>query len=276
MNHFEPLGLGAGSFIAGRYDVVTRLGAGGMSAVFKVVDRKLNNDTIALKLFEPKLLSDASQLERFRQEVLITRKLTHPNIVRTHDFGEAPESHYYFMTMEYVPGVGLDKLIHSHEPPTFVESMRIFCEVLKGVAYAHEMGVIHRDLKPANILVGENNEVKIADFGLAKSLEMNKQFTQAGECVGTPFYMAPEQIQEQELDERTDVYALGIIAYELVMGKVPFDKESWFDLASQIIKEPLQDFATKKNRVPFWFQEFVKRATAKRKEERFRSVQEML
>ncbi len=276
-NRFEPLGLGAGTLINGRYDVTRKLGAGGMSAVFQVVDRALSNDVIALKLFEPRLTDDKTLLDRFRNEVLITRKLTHPNIVRTYDFGEA-EKRYYFMTMEYIRGVTLEKLIESQLQGglSFNEALKILSEILKGVAAAHKMGVIHRDLKPANVLISESGEVKITDFGLARTFEITQRFTQAGECVGTPYYMAPEQIQEQETDERVDLYAIGIIAYELVTGEVPFAEKSWFNLANKIIKEPLPDLAEKVRKIPEWYTEFVKKATAKEKENRFRSADEML
>lgn len=275
-NRFEPLGLGVGTIINGRYDVVRKLGAGGMSAVYQVVDRALNNDLIALKLFEPRLTGDEVLLERFRNEVLITRKLTHPNIVRTYDFGEA-QGRYYFMTMEHVHGVTLEKLIHAQSTGSLsvLEGFKILSEVLKGMAYAHSMGVIHRDLKPANVLISETGEVKITDFGLARTLEITNRFTQAGECVGTPYYMAPEQIQEKGIDVRSDLYSVGIMAYELITGQVPFSDKSWFNLASKIVKEPLPPIFVKKGKVPVWLQEFIDKATAKNKEDRFSSADEM-
>lgn len=275
-NRFEPLGLGVGTIINSRYDVVRKLGAGGMSAVYQVVDRALNNDLIALKLFEPRLTGDEVLLERFRNEVLITRKLTHPNIVRTYDFGEA-QGRYYFMTMEHVHGVTLEKLIHAQSTGTLsvLEGFKVLSEVLKGMSYAHSMGVIHRDLKPANVLISETGEVKITDFGLARTLEITNRFTQAGECVGTPYYMAPEQIQEKNIDVRSDLYSVGIMAYELITGQVPFSDKSWFNLASKIVKEPLPPVVVKKGKVPVWLQEFIDKATAKNKEDRFSSADEM-
>jgi eukaryotic-like serine/threonine-protein kinase len=273
---FNPVGLGAGTIVNNRYDVIRKLGAGGMSAVYLVVDKQLNNDTVALKLFEPKLSDDNTLLERFRNEVLITRKLTHPNIVRTFDFGDI-NGRYYYMTMEYIRGVTLDKLIRSKVGGglSFGECLKILIEVLRGIAYAHEMGVIHRDLKPANILISEKGEVKLTDFGLARTREIDKRFTQTGECVGTPYYMAPEQIQNKSTDHRVDIYSMGIIAYELVTGQVPFSDESWFELASKIIRDPLPDITRKQKKVPAWFKEFIVKATAKNKEDRFTNASEM-
>ena len=272
---FEPLGIGVGTLIAGRYDIARKLGSGSMSAVFEAVDRSLGSELIALKLFEPRLSEEEEFIARLKEEVLITRKLTHPNIVRTFDWGQAQTGHY-FMTMERVRGGSLyDLMKATNGKIDFSLAVRIIYEIAVGMQYAHEMGVVHRDLKPANVLIGEHSEIKIADFGLARSSELSRRLTRTGECVGTPYYMAPEQVMEKETDHRMDIYALGVIAHELVTGVVPFENQSWYDLAQQIIKEPIKEFATKKNGIPLWFQEFVMKAAAKLPEDRFSSCEEI-
>ncbi len=272
---FQPLGIGVGSLVNGRYELVRKLGSGAMSAVFQVADHALNRDIIALKLFSPSINNDQTLIERIHNEVIITRKLNAPNIVRTYDFGKTKEG-LYFMTMEYIEGVTLDKLVHrSDRPaPSFRDMIRILRDLATGMGHAHQHGIVHRDLKPANIIINLDGDVKIADFGLARALNHSHDLTKAGECVGTPYYMAPEQIQDQGVDGRTDVYALGIIAFELVMGTVPFDDKNWFHLARQIISQPLPEFDPYV-RAPKWYTDFVRKAAAKRPEDRFQSAEEV-
>ncbi len=272
---FEPLGIGAGSLIDGRYDVMERIGSGAMSAVYRVLDRSVKNDIIALKLFSPALTSDPTLLDRFRNEVSITRKLTHTNIVRTYDFGKTDQA-YYYMTMELVSGASLDQVIRYHGHLTFEDSQRILRQILLAVGFAHSLGVVHRDLKPANLIISEKGELKIADFGLAQTQNMNMGLTKAGECVGTPFYMSPEQIQGEEVDNRSDLYSIGVIAYELVTSEVPFHSDNWYELASQIITQPLPPFTRKLKKIPNWFRVFVETATAKSANERYESAEAML
>lgn len=276
MDSFQPLGIGVGSLVNNRYELLRKLGSGAMSAVYLVADRALNNDTIALKLFAPGINADQKLVERIHNEVLITRKLGAPNIVRTYDFGQTREG-LFFMTMEYVEGVTLDRLAHAapEHRPAFPDIVRMLRDIAAGMSYAHKHDVIHRDLKPANVLVSVDGEVKIADFGLARALNIAQDLTQVGECVGTPYYMSPEQIQGQEIDARTDVYSLGIIAYELLVGRTPFHEQSWFNLAQQIIKSPLPELP-RSSRVPRWYQEFVQKCTAKLPDQRFADADEVI
>ncbi len=275
---FEPLGFGVGSILNNRYELVRKLGSGGMSVVYEATDRALNNDRVALKIFSPSLLNEQSLIDRFHQEVLITRKMTHPNIVRTFEFGQM-ERGGFFLTMECVSGVTLEQVIHETDPrdrPSFAEIVRIICEICKGVGFAHSQGVVHRDLKPANILVSEKGDVKLTDFGLARALMMtNKKLTQVGECVGTPFYMAPEQVQEQGVDARSDIYSIGIIAYEMLTGHPPFESNEWFELASQIMRDPMPNIP-RKVRAPQWFKDFVMTAAAKHPDDRFQNTECMI
>lgn len=194
--HFEP-----GAVIAGRYVVQGKLGLGGMGLVLKVIDRDLNDELVALKLLHAHLYEDETVFRRFRNELLVARSLSHPNIVRLHDIGRAPEG-FSYISMEFVDGVSLREVVNSavddHGNPcglAFEKAMGIFLQMLSGVAYAHAKDVIHRDLKPANVLMSKSGEVKLADFGTARILGMDTSLTQTGQSLGTPDYMSPEQIR---------------------------------------------------------------------------------
>ena len=271
------LQFGPGTTISGRYEIEKLLGAGGMGQVVKAIDRTLDNEPIALKMLYTHLVKDAVTFARFRNEVLVTRQLSHPNIVKIFDFGKASDE-VYFISMEYVSGQSLGRMISDSQrkPIPFQEMLRILIDVGKGVGHAHAKGIVHRDLKPDNILVGENGDVKVTDFGLARTVHVDKGFTNTGEAVGTPYYMAPEQVRGDEVDGRCDIYALGIIMYELATGRRPFNDDSWFNLAAMHLREPLPPFANKENGVPKWYEKLAQRAAAKREEDRFESVEEFV
>lgn len=272
---YEPLGIGAGTQLDGRYNIVRKLGAGGMSAVYEARDKNLDLERVALKLLAPQLVTEKAIVERFRNEVIITRKLTHPNIVRTFDFGQL-DSGQLFLTMECVDGRSLEELRRSHGRLPIPATLRVVAEVLKAIEYAHKEGVIHRDLKPGNVLISDDGAIKITDFGLARSLEINSKLTQAGECVGTPFYMSPEQVEGTNIDGRADLYSVGIIVYEMLTGELPFRDESWYSLATKILKEPLPTQVLKHYKLPQWLQDFIVKATNKSPDLRFSSASEML
>lgn len=267
----------SGTIIANRYEVLKQLGSGGMGFVVRAVDHTLDNDTVALKLLYPHLVSDPVIFARFRNEVLVARRLAHPNIVRLYDFGNTGGG-YYFISMEYVSGHSLaDRIYHQRRNKlSFEEILHVLYQIGLGIAHAHAKGVVHRDLKPDNILISENKEVKITDFGLARTLDVDRGFTATGEAVGTPHYMAPEQIRGDAVDGRCDIYSLGIIAYELVVGQKPFDSEVWFTLAAMHLNQKLPDFASLVPGIPKWYEAFVKRSTEKSREDRFQSVLEWL
>ena len=221
-----------GDLIAGRYELHERLGAGGMGMVFRATDRELDGEVVAIKLLLPHLAQDENVFRRFRNEVLVARSLTHPNIVRTHDIGKTAQN-YSYISMEFVDGVSLRDRLHAAveengrggkvlPPLAFEEALSFLYQIICGVSYAHGRGVIHRDLKPANVMISKTNEVKLADFGTARMVGADTRLTQTGQVIGTPDYMSPEQIRGEELDTSCDIYALGILAYELVSGKRPF------------------------------------------------------
>jgi serine/threonine protein kinase len=266
-----------GVVIAGRYEVVRTLGSGGMGTVIEVADRALDNEAIALKLLYPHLAQERTSFARFRNEVLVARRLSHPNIVRLYDIGNAGGG-YYYISMEYLPGGSLSRQIYEKRRDTlsFAETLRILREIAAGIGYAHRSGVVHRDLKPDNILLGDRGEVKVTDFGLARTLYIDKGFTDTGEAVGTPYYMAPEQLRGDKVDGRCDIYALGLIAFEMVVGRRPFFDESYLQLAALHMREPIPDFATRESGIPQWYEDFVKKCAAKQREQRFQTAEEIV
>lgn len=276
-SHTEKLSLfEPGNVIASRYHVLQSIGRGGMGEVVLVADKALDNTEVALKLLYTHLVKDEIIFARFRNEVIVSRNLSHPNIVRLYDFGNAGQGSYY-ISMEYVRGCSLgDKIYNDRRSKLdFSETLRILYETCKGVSYAHKKNVVHRDMKPDNILLSDTGEVKIADFGLARSVEIDKGFTQSGEAVGTPYYMAPEQIRGEKADNRADIYSLGIIAYEIMVGARPFVHDNWVNLAAMHLQHEMPDFATKENGIPFWYQDMVFRATEKSRDDRYQFAEEM-
>lgn len=269
--------LESGMIVASRYEIQERLGAGGMGMVYLAKDKDLDGETIALKLLLPHLALDETAFRRFRNEVLVARTLTHPNIVRTHDIGKT-EVGYSYISMEYVDGISLkDKLFTTTAQAvlSFEEAIKILFQIINGISYAHGKGIIHRDLKPANVLIDSHGEVKLADFGTARFVNIDTALTQTGQMMGTPDYMSPEQIKGEELTPACDIYALGIMSYELVMGRKPFTADSAVALAFKHVNDPLPKFANPAKGIPKWFEDFVLKATAKKLEDRFSSMAEM-
>ena len=220
----DPAALSLGSLFAGRYQVQTLLGQGGMGAVYRVRDSKLD-EVVALKLLTP---GSEHAEERFVTEVRLARRITHPNVARTHDFGEQGEVR--FLTMEYVPGSTLEHLIAERAPLPTQAIIEIGTQITSGLTAAHTAGVVHRDLKPANVLVGDNDRVVITDFGIARATN-HASATRTGTMLGTPHYMAPEQVLGRTAEVCSDLYALGVILYELATGVLPFEGDSAIAIA---------------------------------------------
>jgi eukaryotic-like serine/threonine-protein kinase len=212
----------AGDVLGERYEILQLLGEGGMGAVYKAQDRELDRP-VALKLIRPELASNPSILARFKQELLLSRQITHKNVIRIFDLGDADG--VKFITMEFVEGQDLRALIHEKEkfsPEEAVEIMQQICQALEA---AHATGVIHRDLKPQNVMRESSGRILVMDFGLARTIE-GDGMTQSGALVGTMEYMSPEQALGKELDQRSDLFTAGLILYELLTGKMPFKAES--------------------------------------------------
>jgi serine/threonine protein kinase len=208
-----------GSFFANRYLIEKRIGEGGMGTVFKATDRMLDI-SVAIKTLNRELVSNETNLNRLKREVILARKVAHPNVCRLYDIGEAGGVHY--VSMEFVEGQTLSEILHRQESLPEQEAIGIMRQLLNALGAAHSQGIIHRDLKPQNIMIDRPGRAMMMDFGISFSAEAG-HLTQTGMMVGTPRYMAPEQFKEQGSDHRADLYSAGIILYEMVTGRAPFD-----------------------------------------------------
>ncbi len=212
-----PAPVTTGTLLGNRYEILEMLGEGGMGTVYKAIDRELDR-VVAVKVIRPELAGNQKILQRFKQELILARQVTHKNVIRIFDLGVADG--VKFITMEFIEGRDLASLLRERRF-TPDESIRLIRQVCRALDAAHAEGVIHRDLKPQNIMVDEQGKVSVMDFGLARSVEM-PGMTQTGLMLGTPAYMSPEQAQGRSVDARSDLFALGIIFYELLTGKLPF------------------------------------------------------
>jgi eukaryotic-like serine/threonine-protein kinase len=203
---------------ADRYELGERIGRGGMADVFLAVDQRLGRE-VAVKVLAPAFSSDPANVERFRREARSAARLNHPNIVAVYDWGEAEGT--YYIVMEYVPGQTLRHLMQTYDRLNPVEAVPIAAEIADALAFAHAHGVVHRDVKPGNVLVTPEGQVKVADFGIARA-ESGGDLTKTGSVLGTATYFSPEQAQGHALDGRSDVYALGVVLYEMLTGVAPF------------------------------------------------------
>jgi eukaryotic-like serine/threonine-protein kinase len=218
--------LTPGATFANRYRIESIIGRGGMGVVYKAVDAQLD-ETVAIKTLPGDVMSRSPEdLERFKREIRLARKITHRNVLRTYDYGEAEG--VYFISMEFVRGYTLAELLEEAPAHQMVPrvGMGIARQICRGLEAAHEQGIIHRDIKPQNVLIDHKGEVKLMDFGIARMAEAHEGMTQAGLIVGTPHYMSPEQVQGKQLDPRSDVYSMGVMLYEMLSGQKPFTSSS--------------------------------------------------
>ncbi len=220
-------GLTSGTTFATRYEVVEEVGAGGMGMVYRALDKEINEE-VAIKLLKPEIASDETTVERFRNELKFARKIAHKNVCKMYHLGKEQETPY--ITMEYVQGEDLKSLVKRKGKLIEEEALSIAKQVCEGLIEAHRLGVVHRDLKPQNIMIDEQGDAKIMDFGIARSVEA-PGVTQTGVMIGTPDYISPEQAEGEKADQRSDIYALGVILYEMMTGRVPFKGDTALEVA---------------------------------------------
>lgn len=260
-----------GSLLAGRYEIIEELGSGGMGRVFRVEDTKLKQE-VALKLIRPEISSDKKTIERFRNELKTARMISHTNVCRMFDLGEAFGAH--FITMEYVDGQDLKGLIRQTGRLAAETTIAIAKQLCEGLIEAHKLNIVHRDLKPSNIMIDRKGNVRIMDFGIAWSLKA-KGLTHAGMVIGTPEYMSPEQVEGKDVDQRSDIYSFGVILYEMAVGKVPFEGDSPLSIAHKHKYEVPQEAKEINPQIPDNLNRLILKCLQKEKEDRYQSAEEV-
>jgi len=260
--------------IAGRYRIERRLGAGGMSTVFQATDSVLERP-VAVKLLAEHLAEDEDFVARFRREALSAARLQHPNIVQVFDSGQDPESQRHYIVMEYVEGPSCADLLREHKVLGIDETVHLVRDACHGLDYAHRAGVVHRDVKPGNLLVAEEMSiVKLADFGIAKAAEQTR-ITQVGAVLGTAAYLSPEQARGEEAGPASDIYSLGVCAYQFLTGRLPHEYKSLTELALKQEREPVAPIAELRPEVPAELDEAVRLCLERHPDARYRSALEL-
>jgi eukaryotic-like serine/threonine-protein kinase len=260
-----------GEVLLDRYELQELVGSGGMSSVYRAHDRLLDR-TVALKVLHEHHLHDPEHVERFRREARSAAVLSHPNIVTVIDRGE--HDGRQFIVFEYVGGENLKRLIEQNRPLPIATALELATQIARALSFAHRSGLVHRDVKPQNVLLNGDGQAKVTDFGIARSLDVQRGMTQTGTVLGTSDYIAPEQAQGQRVDEQSDVYSLGVVLYELLTGEVPFPGENFVTVAMQHINEPPPSVRAKRTDVPPRVDAAVQRAMAKDPRDRFPTMAE--
>jgi tetratricopeptide (TPR) repeat protein len=265
--------LVAGSRIAGRYEILAELGRGGMSRVYKARDLELGEIVAIKTLLAPKEGEGSAEETRLLREVQICRRISHPNVVRVYDLGRFAGG--LFVTMEHIEGRGLDTVIAKESPLPFARIRSMLAEIAAGLHEAHSQGIVHRDLKPSNVLV-TSGRLKILDFGIASMAGLGARLTQTGFVMGSPMYMSPDQILGKELDGRSDLYSLGLLAYTMVAGREPYDLVESRLLIIKQLHELAPDVRRFRPETPAEWADFLGRLLAKAPEDRFQTAQEVV
>lgn len=263
--------LAEGDVFAGRYQVLQELGRGGMGRVYKVFDKE-TKENLALKLLRPEIIRDEKTIERFRNELKIAHQLSHKNICRMYHLGR--EETCLYITMECVPGEDLRSFVRRSGQLSAGKAVYIAGQVCEGLGEAHSLGIVHRDLKPQNIMIDTDGNAKIMDFGIARSFQ-EEGLTGAGFTIGTPAYMAPEQIEGKDVDRRADIYALGVVLYEMLTGKPPFEGDTAFSVAYKHKMEKPPHPGTLNPLIPEELSRTILKCLEKDREKRFQDSAEL-
>ncbi len=264
--------LVTGQRFADRYEIIATIGEGGMGMVYRARDEELGEE-VAIKTLRPELVSDPILVERFKSETRLARKITHRNVVRTHDFGEWGK--VYFLTMEYVEGITVRELIDQRGHLSPSATLAIARQLVDSLAVAHEVGVIHRDIKPQNLLLDEDGVLKVMDFGVARLAERTSDLTEAGLILGTPSYMPPEQLLGDEVDSRCDLYAAGVVLYECMTGRLPFEAQSAVSLIAKVLNEEPSPPGDIQDDIPPAFSALIMKLLSKSADQRVQTAPEL-
>jgi serine/threonine protein kinase len=266
--------MAAPSEIASRYRLDRRLGAGGMSTVFLATDTVLER-AVAIKLLAEHLAEDEDFVARFRREALAAARLQHPNVVQVFDSGEDSGSHRHYIVMEYVDGPSAADILREEKRLDLEEAVRIVRDACHGLDYAHRAGVVHRDVKPGNLLVAsESHTTKLADFGIAKAAEQTR-ITQVGSVLGTAAYLSPEQARGEEAGPASDIYSLGVCAYQFLAGRLPHEYSSLTELALKQQEEAVEPITVHRPEVPPELDRAIRVCLAREPEARYPTTLEM-
>jgi serine/threonine-protein kinase len=270
----DPSAIALGSDFGPRYRIESLLGQGGMGRVYKAYDKELDR-TVAIKVVREGAIGQADALKRFKQELVLASKISHKNILRIHDMGEV--AGVRFISMAYIQGKDLQHIIKENPKMPLERVLKFAQQIAEALAAAHAEGVVHRDLKPQNLLIGNDDQVFVCDFGLAKSFEESAiGMTRTGAFLGTPRYMSPEQVEGKPADQRADLYAFGLILYEMVTGDVPFVGESTLKVMYQRIQEKPKSPKLINADLPNWLVRIIMRCLEKDVADRYQSAYEIL
>jgi eukaryotic-like serine/threonine-protein kinase len=272
MDHASTSSQMIGTVLSGRYRLAAKLGSGGMSTVYLARDTTLDRD-VAVKVMHREMSEQPDQLERFRQEARAVAKLSHPNVVAVIDAGE--DGGYPYIVFEYVEGETLKQRIGRVGALDTQEALAYAIEIARGLTVAHARKMVHRDIKPQNVLIDAEGRAKLTDFGISRQLEQDGM-TATGRVLGTTDYVAPEQAMGHAVDERSDIYSLGVVLYEMLIGQVPFHADSQVGVAMKHVNEELPDVQQRRPELSAAAALVVERATAKDPSKRYQAVGEMI
>ena len=257
----------------GHYEVVSELGRGGMGVVYKAWEPSLNRH-VAIKVLGDHLLGDEALIERFTREAKAMAAINHPNVIQVYFIGM--EGKQPFFAMEFIEGVSLDEMLRGNKALSVGHAKEILRQACQGLAVAHDTGLVHRDIKPANLMVCSDGTIKVVDFGIAQTREYGDKLTNTGEFVGTPGYLSPEVCTGKEVDARSDIFALGIVFYEMLAGKVPFENDSPLGLMLEVVQSDIPDIREVNRKVDRKTSYILQKMIAKNPQERFQDCNEIV
>ena len=259
--------------LLGRYEVIEKIGEGGMSVVYKAKDRLLNR-YVAIKILRPEFIRDEQFVENFRKESQAAAGLSHPNIVNVYDVGK--EGNIHFIVMELIDGKSLSQIIEEKGKLDYNEAISIAKQVASALSLAHKNQIIHRDVKPHNILITNSGTAKLADFGIARAVSRESLAEGSEKIMGSVHYFSPEQARGAYVDERSDIYSLGIVLHEMLTGKVPFDGDNPISIALMHINNPIPSVCESVKGIPPQLEKVIEKATQKYQSDRYKSADEII